>query len=377
MMLKNPFVVSGYQGPEYFCDREKETATLIKLIENGNNVVLMSPRRIGKTGLLYHTFNQEEIRNNYNTFLIDIYSTGTLPELVASMGRAILSQLMSKGERAMAKFTSIVSSLRPTMTFDLMGKPSWSIDTSSVLSPEFSLEQIFKYLEESEKPNIVAIDEFQQITNYPEKNVEAILRTHIQRSSNTHWVFSGSSYHLLSEMFTSAARPFYNSTSSMNLTPISLDKYSEFSMVLFAKNDKELDSMAVASVYSKFEGVTWYMQKMMNQLFANTSPQGKCSEDMVTAALSQILDENSQLYADLLYQLTQRQKELLVAIAKEGKASAITGSKFIKKYHLNTPSTVQTSISFLINKQLVTKSNNQYEVYDKFFALWLASKYVF
>lgn len=373
-MFRNPFVINGYQGAESFCDREKETATLIKHIENGNNVVLMSPRRMGKTGLLYHTFNQEEILGNYNTFLIDIYSTGNLSELVASMGRTILSQLMSKGERALAKFTSVVSSLRPTMTLDFMGNPSWSIDTGAMLSPEYSLEQIFKYLEESEKPNIVAIDEFQQITNYPEKNVEAILRTHIQRSSNTCWIFSGSSYHLLTEIFTSASRPFYNSTSTMNLKPIDLDRYREFSDALFEKNGKRLDAKVVESVYSKFEGVTWYMQKMMNRLFSDTVPNSMCTDEMVTTALAEILDDNSQMYADLLYQLTQRQKELLVAIAKEGKATAITGGQFIKKYHLNTPSTVQSSILFLINKQLVTKHNNQYEVYDKFFALWLATK---
>lgn len=373
-MIKNPFIVNGYRGAEYFCDREKESSTLIKYIENGNNVVLMSPRRMGKTGLLYHTFNQKEIQGTYNTFLIDIFSTGTLSELVATMGKTILSQLMSKGELAMAKFTSIVSSLRPTMTVDFMGKPSWSIDTGTILSPEFSLEQIFKYLEESEKPNIVAIDEFQQIINYPEKNVEAILRTHIQRSSNTCWIFSGSSYHLLSEIFTSSARPFYNSTIAMNLNPIALEKYCEFSEALFAINGKDLDSRAVESVYSRFDGITWYMQMVMNRLYADTAPRSRCSEEMVSAALAQILDENSQMYADLLYQLSQRQKELLVAIAKEGKATAIMGGKFMKKYHLNTPSTVQASIAFLINKQLVTKTDNKYEVYDKFFALWLATQ---
>lgn len=373
-MLKNPFVVSGYHGAEFFCDREKETSILVKHIENGNNVVLMSPRRMGKTGLLYHTFNQDEIKSNYNAFLIDIYSTGNLSELVALMGRIILSQLMTKSERAMAKFTSVISSLRPVMTVDFMGNPLWSIDAGDILSPEYSLEQIFKYLEESEEPNIVAIDEFQQITNYPEKNVEAILRTYIQRSSNTRWIFSGSSYHLLSEMFSSTARPFYNSTSSMNLMPISLEKYSDFSVSLFAKYDKALDLKAVENVYMKFDGVTWYMQKMMNRLFSNTAPQTRCTCENVWSALSEILDENSQMYADLLYQLTQRQKELLIAIAKEGKTTAITGGKFIRKYHLNSPSTVQASVSYLINKQLVTKTGNQYEVYDKFLALWLAIK---
>jgi len=373
-MIRNPFITTGYQGSEYFCDREKETESLIKNIENGNNVVLMSPRRMGKTGLLLHAFNQNRIKDAYNTFVIDIYSTGTLQELVAAMGKAILSQLMSKGERAMTKFASVVSSLRPTMIVDLMGRPSWSVDVSAVTAPEFTLEQIFKYLEESEKPNIVAIDEFQQIAYYPEKNVEAILRTHIQKCTNTTWVFSGSSYHLLAEMFHTAARPFYSSTTSMGLEAINFERYKEFASALFKAYGKDIEEDVIEDIYTRFDGVTWFVQKMMNKLFADTEKNSTCTKEMVNRALTDILEENSQIYADLLYQLTQRQKELLIAIIKEGKATAITGGKFIKKHNLNSPSTVQASISTLIEKQIVTKREGEYEAYDKFFSLWVLSK---
>lgn len=374
-MLRNPFITMGYQGPEYFCDRKKETEKLIMNIENGNNVVLMSPRRMGKTGLLLHTFNQERIKSYYNTFIIDIYSTGNLQEMVAAMGKEILSQLMPKGERAIAKFAAMVSSLRPKMSFDLMGMPSWSVDVGTITYPEFTLEQIFKYLEQSEKPNIIAIDEFQQIANYPEKNVEAILRTHIQKCSNTNWIFSGSSYHMLAEIFHTAARPFYKSTTSMGLEAINLDKYKKFASELFHSYGKEIDDSVTEEVYSRFDGVTWFVQKMMNRLFAYTDKGSTCTIDMVNQTLVDILDENSNIYVDLLYQLTQRQKELLLAIIKEGKATAITGGKFIKKHNLHSPSTVQASIATLIDKQIVTKRDNEYEVYDKFFGQWVLSRF--
>ncbi len=68
MNINNPFVVGKYISDEYFCDREKETVTLIKHIKNGRNVALISPRRIGKTGLIEHLFNQDEIKQNYHTF---------------------------------------------------------------------------------------------------------------------------------------------------------------------------------------------------------------------------------------------------------------------------------------------------------------------
>ena len=225
-MNRNPFITFGYEGPEYFCDRQKETSELTSLVRNGNNVVLMSPRRMGKTGLLYHCFGQEEIKNEYSTFIIDILSTSNLSDMVVTMGKAILSQLMPLGQRAISKFTRAVSSLRPTMTMDPMGNANFSIDIAQLSTPEYSLEEIFRYIEESDRHVLIAMDEFQQITSYPEKNVEAVLRTYIQRSKNSTWIFSGSSRHLLSEMFLAPSRPFYASTSFLSLECIPCATYS-------------------------------------------------------------------------------------------------------------------------------------------------------
>ena len=370
-MLKNPFVTYGYEGPEYFCDRIEETKSLSTMLQNGNNVLLMSPRRIGKTGLLMHCFNQKEISEEYNTFLIDIYSTNSLQDLVSNMGKAILSRLMSGSEKAIARFVATVSSIRPVMSVDAFGKANWSIDFSASSEPAYTLEQIFRYLEESDKRNIVAIDEFQQIMFYPEKNVEAVLRTLIQKCTNTTWVFSGSSRHLLSEMFISPARPFYASTSIMNLETLPCSAYSEFAKSLFSGYGKHLEEGVAECVYDRFDGVTWFMQRTMNKLFSETQKGASCTEEMVDEAVKSIIDENTEVYSDLLYQLTARQKDLLVAINKEKKASAITGGKFVKKHGLQSPSSVQTAIKALVDKQLVTSDKGVYEVYDKFFSLWL------
>ena len=116
-MLKNPFVTYGYEGPEYFCDRVQETESLTGLLQNGNNVVLMSPRRMGKTGLLMHSFGQAEVAEEYNTLLIDIYATSNLQDLVFSMGKAILSQLMPRGQKALSRFVKTVSSLLTATPF--------------------------------------------------------------------------------------------------------------------------------------------------------------------------------------------------------------------------------------------------------------------
>ena len=98
MVKMNPFITSGYRSEKYFCDRIEETRFLTKQITNGNNVALISPRRLGKTGLIEHCFHQPEVKNNYYTFLIDIYATKNLQEFVFEFGKSILQGLKPQGK---------------------------------------------------------------------------------------------------------------------------------------------------------------------------------------------------------------------------------------------------------------------------------------
>ena len=100
MMIANPFVTNGYISPHYFCDRVEETDLLTRLVTNGNNVALISPRRLGKTGLIHHCFQQDGIKDRYYTFIVDIYATKNLQEFVYELGKAVLSVLRSRGRKA-------------------------------------------------------------------------------------------------------------------------------------------------------------------------------------------------------------------------------------------------------------------------------------
>lgn len=219
-MISNPFVTSGIIPPELFCDREKESERIVRLLSNGNNIVLISPRRLGKTGLIHHCFNFPEIKNNFTTIFIDIFQTTSLQEFTFLLGKAVYESLATQGKRLVQKFVDMLKSLTGKFSYDaITGAPSFSLQIGDISRPEFTLEEIFNFLNLSPSKCIIAIDEFQQITNYPEKNVEAILRTYIQRASNCNFIFAGSKQHLIREMFVSQVRPFYNSSSLMLLDP--------------------------------------------------------------------------------------------------------------------------------------------------------------
>ncbi|MBQ6658582.1 MAG: AAA-like domain-containing protein [Prevotella sp.] len=374
MMLNNPFILYGYESEEYFCDRKSETESLFNLIKNGNNVALIAPRRIGKTGLIENLFHQPKVQKHYYTFIIDIYATKNIEDMIMTMGNSILSSLRPWGTKVMRKFTDILSSLRSGISFDPAGNPSWNVEVGDIHTPRTTLEEIFHYIETADKPCIVAIDEFQAVSNYPDGNAEALLRTYIQHCRNANFIFSGSQRTMMTEIFLNPSRPFYQSTSMMSLAPIPIDKYCNFAQKHFTASEKTLPAEIFQHVYEQFEGITWYVQRIMNELFAITSPGSSCKEEMIDIAVNNILRANEFNYQSLLFQLPPKQKMLLVAISKAGKAKNITSADFIRRWHLPSTSSVQAAIKGLLEKNLITMSLGVYEVYDKFFAMWLLRK---
>ncbi len=374
--VRNPFITSGYISAEYFCDREKESREVIRTVTNGNNLTIISPRRMGKTGLILHCFHSKEIKENYNTFFVDIYDTGNLKEFVFKLGKEIFETLKPQGRKFIDHFFAVISSLRPAFKLDpTTGDPSFDIGIGKIQEPTFTLEEIFKYLESADKPCIVAIDEFQQIAKYQEKNMEAILRTHIQHCSNTGFIFAGSQRHLMHNIFFTSSRPFYQSVSLLQLNAIDEGKYIDFVISHFLNGDKNISAELIKQVYHQFEGHTWYMQSIFNELYSLIEKGEKCTIELVKEAIENKIASYEPLFQNTLNLLPEKQKELLYAIAKDGKAKELTSGAFVMKHGLLSASSVQTAAMQLLNKDIITSENRVYQIYNRFFGLWLAKVY--
>ena len=372
--MNNPFVTNGYAGNDYFCDRVEETAALRELLLNENNVALISPRRIGKTDLIWHVFDDERIRETHYCFVVDIYATKNLSDLVNLLGKAVIDELRPKGRKAWEKFIAIVSSVRSEISFDMNGAPTWSMGLGSIENPAVTLDEIFKYLNEADKPCLVAIDEFQQITRYGDDTVEATIRTYVQRCTNAHFIFSGSQRHMMNGMFTSPSRPFYQAVTIINLKPLDLDVYTAFCMDKFEEAGKKLDADVVATLYQRFEAVTSYMHRILNVLYSRTDKGSTCVASMVDEAIDYILRMSSDSYESLFYQMPEKQRMLFLAIARDGKATSVTGGKFIRRHKLNSASSVMSALKGLLEKDFITTDKGVYSIYDQFFSLWLKYK---
>lgn len=372
-MTKNPFVIGKYVSPEYFCDRENELQKLISFIENGRNVFFSAPRRMGKTGLICHLFAQPKIQEEYYTFFIDLYGTKSLSELVYAFGKAVFESLKPKGLVFSDRLKDFLLAIRVGVKFDtITGDPSLDMGLGSIQQPDITLNEIFKYLERADKPCIVAFDEFQQIAEYEEKNVEAILRTHIQHCKNTSFIYTGSKRHMIAQMFLSAAKPFYASSSALSLNPIPLDSYTVFAQQKFRDYGKEISPDVVETIYNEYDGCTWYVHSLLNELFSQTDEGCTCNIQNLSEATEEILSRQYDSYSQLMNFIPSKQKIVLQAIAREGVARQITSAAFLKKHSLPSASTVQSAIKGLLEKDIVTKQDDAYRIYDYFFSKWIA-----
>lgn len=371
--MKNPFLISGYRGSTYFCDREEETEHIIKNIQNGVNTTLLSIRRIGKTGLIHHVFNKIQTKKLSVCIYIDLYATQNLNELIEKIATSFVKSFPEK-QSAGKKLMHVMKGLRPVIQFDgLSGEPQISFDFTQESQMNHSLQSLFAFLENQQLQVVIAFDEFQQINEYPEKNTEAILRTIIQPLTNIQFIFSGSSKHLLMDIFNNSKRPFFASTQAIQLGFIPSEKYSAYIQQHFESNKKNISADAIQFILTWTKRHTYYTQVVCNRVFSLEIKTITVTD--VQRACNQILTEQEVIFYQYRNLLTAGQWNILKAIAKEGKVYQILEKKFIQKHSLSTTSSIQRSITSLLQKEMIYEEQEEkgsyYSIYDCFLSRWL------
>ena len=305
-------------------------------------------------------------------YYVDLYKTDSLASLVEQLANVVLGSLDTTKSKIIKQVSTFFKSLRPLFSFDsLTGVPTFMVDVKPEMA-EHSLAEIFSYMEQSGQLCVVAMDEFQSITSYGDSGVEALLRSHIQQLTSVHFVFSGSQRHVLENMFASANRPFYQSTQILNLNEIEEQAYCNFATAKLAAHRQQLNADVFGYLYQELAGHTWYVQMLLNRLY--DSGEKLISREVVDKVLTGIVDENEATFQTFMRLVTPIQARLLRAIAREGTVQQALGQSFISQYHLGATSTIRSALNALVEKEMVLDVQGAYQVYDRFFALWLKQK---
>lgn len=369
----NPFPVTTYISSNYFCNRELELKTLFKNSQNGLHSSLFAQRRIGKTGLIKHFFNQISSNKATKCLYIDIFSTQNQAEFTKILSNEIF-HTFPPSKSIGRKFMEAIQSFRPVLSYDsLSGTPELSLDIADDKTKEKSIQEIFRFLDSQQTPLVIAIDEFQQITEYPEKNTEALLRSIMQQMQNITFVFCGSNMRLMNEMFHNAKRPFYASCQSMYLGKIAETDYATFIKRHFEHAKRSITDESIAFILDWTCRHTYYTQYLCNQVFASDIAQIDLAHTQHVCKA--ILDQEQMVFFQYKKLLTADQWNLLIAVAKEQKVTQPYANSFISKYRLKSSANVKRSLESLLEKEMIysetTATETYFEVYDKFLMRFL------
>lgn len=373
--MENPFVLRPYKSAELFCDREKETRDIMDDLENGINVTLISPRRYGKTGLVYHVFDElAKKRPSMTLCYCDIYSADNLEDFVKLLSESIVANV--KAEPTLKKFFSVFSGIRPLVSYDpVSGSPQVSITYQNDGQKLSTLKSIFDFLGSQKKTFVIAFDEFQIIRNFKGVNMEALLRTYIQPLKNVRFVFCGSQKHIMTDMFVNEKSPFYESTHIAYLNKIQPDVYGDFIKKLFGMGSRRIDDDALEFILEWTRCHTFYVQYLCHRLFRDAGKKITLAD--VRLSCAEILREGMNGFLERRNLLTDKQWQFLKAVAKEGSVAQPTAGSFLNKYKLGTPAAVKRIVTSLVEKELLLETlsleGKSYCVYNVFLSRWLES----
>ena len=320
--------------------------------------------------MILHSFAGLE-KKDFIPVYIDIMPTTSLSEFASLFIRKIVEALIAK-RSAIKKIAQQLSALRLRFLIDpVSGEPSVSVFFDNKSEAEESLSTIMDYIRKSNYHFVIALDEFQKISSYTDKNTEALIRSHIQNISNISLIFSGSRRHMLTEMFSSPQRPLFGITEIMELDKIPVESYKKFIMARFEMIRSGIAEETVEMILEETGRHTYYVQYLCNRLYANKHTD----INNLSILLDTICKENSSVYANYLNLLTNSQIRLLRSICLNRGVESPGSRDFISQYSLGAVSTVHQSLNSLISKEFIYEEKGKYFPFDPFMARWLRMIY--
>jgi len=371
--MKNPFTI-GIAKEEKFCNREKEIKELKRLIKNGQNVVVYSPRRFGKTSLVKRVLKDiERTDKNFVGIYVDLFPVSSYQDFIEFFSKAIIQSIGKEVDKTFfQKIKNLFKNIIPSFTVKPDGSFSISISINQSSSLETLLSELFqgleKYLNKNNLKACIVFDEFQEITTLEDsKKIEGIIRSYIQEQENISYVFVGSRRKLLVDMFTDKKRPFYKSSFLFPLEKIPKLEFVECIINSFKKTDKTCPKKEAERIYDLVDGYPYYVQKLSSIVWDLT--EKRVSEKIIDNALLTLVKMESIDFESIWINLNKSEKIVLKNIAKSPDIPVFS-KEFIEKTRLSIGG-IQKAVSSLTKKDLIEKENNLYKITDPVMAYWI------
>ncbi|MBR3784127.1 MAG: ATP-binding protein [Bacteroidales bacterium] len=369
--MKKAFVYGVAVEGENFTDRIEETRRLKRDFENGQNVVLISPRRMGKTSLVRRVISQVDT-NKIAVVHLDIYDCRTEYEFYNKLATAVLKQVSKKGELMLRNIKEFLTRLTPRVSFGI--DPANEMSVSLGIAPEdYSPEEILQLPEKMAhkigKHIVICIDEFQQIGNFPDSiDVQKRIRGVWQLQEEVSYCLYGSKKHMLTNLFQNKRMPFYQFGDIRFLQPIALDDWIPFIRGKFEESGLLISDEQITRICETVEYQSSYVQQLAWNVMLCCDKV--VDETAMEEALDDLIGQSSILFLQQTEGLSSYQMNFLKALVA-GETGDFTSAAILKKYHLGTKSNISRLTDTLIKKELIEKTGRTITIADPVFRLWM------
>lgn len=368
--MENPFIYGDIVTGKYFADRGRECKELIEDIKSGQNMIIYSPRRYGKTSLILKVLEQLE-KEGILTAYLNLFEMTSKLEFTEKFASSVIPK--GKLDDIINLIKDTLSRISPKIT--LGTEPSITIDLmlyekvdNKALAEILDLPQ--KIAKLKKKRMVVVLDEFQEIKKF-NGNIEKTMKSRLQHHNLVSYVFMGSKKHLFDTIFRDRERPLFRFGKQFYLDKLPKTEYAEFIKKRFLEKLIKIDKVMLNKIFEITDGHPYYTQQLCHELW-NISTKGAITKEDLEEAIKNVLRNQSYAYELIWDSLRGKQKSLILGIAL-GERN-LYSIEFIRKYNLNSPPFVQKALKTLEDKQLVEKKEDRYVIEDVFFGEWLKRK---
>lgn len=371
--MENPFVYGEAVRGEYFADREEEIRELVHDLSRGQNVIVLSPRRFGKTSLILEVLDRLTIQGMITVY-VDLYPITSKDRFIATFAKAIAKAYTAKIEQVFREVKRILPKLIPKIVIKDENIPEieFGYDRSEDKTPLIDdlLETVHALSQKQKKRAAVVFDEFQEIVNWDDGEVERQMRSHFQMHRDVAYVFMGSKRHLMTELFRNRNRPFYRFGKHFPLSKIPEDKFAAFISDKFKAGGFDITPDAVGTILKRTEAHPYYTELLCSILWDRHTVDKRIEPEDVDRGVEEVVKREAHAYHELWDRLTPRSKQLLEALAVDP-SPQIYSKEFLTRHSLESPSVIQRAAKSLERAEIIERENAGYMFTDIFFKLWI------
>lgn len=375
--MENPFRYGEIVSGSFFTDREHELADLVSDALSGQNVVIISPRRYGKTSLVLNARDRLQAEGALVSY-VDLLRVATLSELTNELATALYNGIVAPVERLKHQAGEIFASLpvRPKLTINPNG--TWGVELAVSEQRREAEDLLEKLLElpqsvarERQRRVVLVLDEFQQVVEI-DAHLPALVRSVFQTQADVAHIFLGSRQHLMRQVFTDRNQPLYRSARSLPLGVIPAAEFAAFIRERCRASHVAIDLQSVDRILSITGSHPHDTQELAHFAWALArAGEGRITTSVVDAALDKVVAAEDAHYTTLWESLTLAQRRVLLAIAREP-GKQVFAEAFRRAHRLGAASTVQTALERLLEREIVEgASTTGFNVPDVFLRAWL------